>query len=713
MICIQFTKGGCGFDIKAGSIWKLLGEQQMKIVKLNCIACGAPISVPENLDILFCNSCGSKLAVDRGEGYITLKILEKLTQTIQESGEKAHSAIKENTYVTKVELKKVQISQSISTEEMKLNSLRQEIRQLSRNAQTSLVERSQLTTLRLEQCNSLMRIRKLNLDIARLDEGWDESLEVFQADLASLDEIIVQLTPFSQEPQIATRINELVKERARCQKELITLETNLITGQLLSYSYPPLNTLNVEQLESLRSNIQLDLNLLDRGPQTEVKTSIRQEINGLFANLNAIYPRKIVESSTGELKSLDLRAPFPEIPLQLVPFIDLAESDLAKVKTAPDSPEKFLVQSEIEKLTKVLKDLQAKDIPSQRIKQTQKNKKKQGVLITICLLITACVVIVGILAATSKIDDTLHGIFDLTTIDRKQQQTKSAGQFIQANSEFVEIVALETYLRLEPDINSKESMALTRGDLLFNLGRDSQASDWYKVELVKDHKIGYLYEQWVMPIHSSPHKGTPLSYSNRKTIYEQNFSSFSTDWEESKFDYDYGTGSLDIKDGSYKIELNAKQPAYYFSNISISELPSSYLASVDTKWLSGQGTGYYGLQTNFVDESNFDYLMISTEGDLVVGTYRNGESVVFYNTKDSMNKTVPFNEGGVNKISVLVESEVNNGPTRFTYAVNGYSFYTVEYERWQVFQPKIGLIVWLLAADESEIVSFDNFEITE
>ena len=49
----------------------------MQIVKLNCTACGAPISITEDIDILFCTSCGSKLAVERGDGYITLKLVEK------------------------------------------------------------------------------------------------------------------------------------------------------------------------------------------------------------------------------------------------------------------------------------------------------------------------------------------------------------------------------------------------------------------------------------------------------------------------------------------------------------------------------------------------------------------------------------------------------------------------------------------------------------
>ena len=85
----------------------------MQIVKLNCTACGAPISVPEHLDRLNCSACGSLLQVDRGEGYITLIIFEKISQAIETSGKETTAAIKESSYVTKTELQKLQIQQEI------------------------------------------------------------------------------------------------------------------------------------------------------------------------------------------------------------------------------------------------------------------------------------------------------------------------------------------------------------------------------------------------------------------------------------------------------------------------------------------------------------------------------------------------------------------------------------------------------------------------
>jgi hypothetical protein len=678
----------------------------MKIVKLNCTSCGAPISVPEDLDILFCNSCGSKLAVDRGEGYVALKLVEKLAQAVQESGEKAHSAIKENTFVTKTELKKVQLSQSISTEEMKLNSLRQEIRTLTRSVQPTYVMRTQLTNLRLDECNSLMHIRKLNLDMAKLDEGWDESLEVFQNDLASLNEIITILSPFTLDPKIAARIAELKKEQERAQAELITLETRIITKQLKSSKYPPLKTLNLDQLDALRSDIQQDMEFLLKGPQTEVKTRVKAELNGLSTNLNAIYPRKKVESSIGELKSLDLVSPFPAVPAQLIPLIELAEADLGKVIDAPDSPSKILVKTEIEKLLNQLRTVQAKGIPSQKTFKTSGNKRSLALLIVGFLAVIA-VVVLGVVFMKQLVGDLIPFTVKSTASDFFLQQTRLPGEYKEATANYLEILAQKTYLRAESNIDSQELAPVNNRDLVINLGQVGQAQDWYKVKLVDANTTGYLYQPWVNPVHGQSQIGTPARKSTGGKLYSQEFSS-PGNWLENTFDESFGTGSLKVSSGSYRIELNSKIPSYYFSNVEVTEFPSRYSISVDLERLSGNGSGYYGLQTNIVDDTHFDFVMLSSEGNLLVGSKRGESIVIFYNTEDSPNKTVPINAGEVNRLSVLVESPGNNQPTSFTYAINGVSFYTLEYQTMQEYQSKVGLIVWLPAADESIKVSFDN-----
>jgi transcription elongation factor Elf1 len=60
----------------------------MPMIKVNCAACGAPISIPpaSDLEFITCSSCGTSLQVEHGEGYISLKIAEKIAQSIEASG---------------------------------------------------------------------------------------------------------------------------------------------------------------------------------------------------------------------------------------------------------------------------------------------------------------------------------------------------------------------------------------------------------------------------------------------------------------------------------------------------------------------------------------------------------------------------------------------------------------------------------------------------
>jgi hypothetical protein len=104
----------------------------MEIKQLNCSACGAPIHVPDDVEFLNCSSCGSYLSVQRGEGYIALKMVKAVADTIKQTGAETQSAIRDGAYATKTELQKLELTQEISTVEMQLSSLQGEIRGLER-----------------------------------------------------------------------------------------------------------------------------------------------------------------------------------------------------------------------------------------------------------------------------------------------------------------------------------------------------------------------------------------------------------------------------------------------------------------------------------------------------------------------------------------------------------------------------------------------------
>jgi hypothetical protein len=145
----------------------------MEIKKLNCASCGAPISIPEDVDFINCTSCGSYLSVQRGEGYIALRMVKEVADTIKKTSSETQSAIRDGTYATKTELQKLQLAQEISTVEMQLSSLQGEIRGVERSIQPGATNydanyriTKQLQDLHLQEYGIYVRLYNLHKDLS-------------------------------------------------------------------------------------------------------------------------------------------------------------------------------------------------------------------------------------------------------------------------------------------------------------------------------------------------------------------------------------------------------------------------------------------------------------------------------------------------------------------------------------------------------------------
>lgn len=55
----------------------------MKSAALSCPSCGEALKVPEDMDTLTCTRCGTQLTVERGKGYVSLKMLGEIKQQIE------------------------------------------------------------------------------------------------------------------------------------------------------------------------------------------------------------------------------------------------------------------------------------------------------------------------------------------------------------------------------------------------------------------------------------------------------------------------------------------------------------------------------------------------------------------------------------------------------------------------------------------------------
>lgn len=134
------------------------------IISLSCKSCGASIQVPPGLDIFNCAYCGVALMIQRGEGYVNLKIVEEVSKSIQEMGSQTQNTIREGTYATQAELRRLQIKQEISSLQLQLSSVQSEIRNLERQKSSKKVK-SQLKDLHLQEHSLLGQVQDLQVSL--------------------------------------------------------------------------------------------------------------------------------------------------------------------------------------------------------------------------------------------------------------------------------------------------------------------------------------------------------------------------------------------------------------------------------------------------------------------------------------------------------------------------------------------------------------------
>ena len=137
----------------------------MEIATVNCTSCGAPLKIPSDIEAFNCSYCGAGLVVKRGEGYVALKLAEQVSKSVQEVGVQTQSTIREGTQVTQVELKRLQLSQEVSSLQLQLSNVKAEIRMLQRQKADRNTKR-QLKELNEEEISLINRIKTLQAALA-------------------------------------------------------------------------------------------------------------------------------------------------------------------------------------------------------------------------------------------------------------------------------------------------------------------------------------------------------------------------------------------------------------------------------------------------------------------------------------------------------------------------------------------------------------------
>lgn len=137
----------------------------MEIQKAACASCGAPISVPDDLDHLNCSYCGAGLDVRRGEGYIATRLAEDVKDAIEESGEQ-----------TQTEIRRLGLQQQLATAQLRLSDVQTEIRALQREQRNRQVSQ-QLNELRRQELGLINQIESLHRSLS-----GDDPLDALDAD---------------------------------------------------------------------------------------------------------------------------------------------------------------------------------------------------------------------------------------------------------------------------------------------------------------------------------------------------------------------------------------------------------------------------------------------------------------------------------------------------------------------------------------------------
>lgn len=124
----------------------------MEVKQLHCPNCGSSLHIVEGLDVVTCPACSTQLVVTQSDDQIMLQMGATISEAIADSHAKTHDAIEQSVYVTREELRRVQMTQQYSSLRLILANLRSEIRELERS-EPSRRRAKELQQLRIQERN--------------------------------------------------------------------------------------------------------------------------------------------------------------------------------------------------------------------------------------------------------------------------------------------------------------------------------------------------------------------------------------------------------------------------------------------------------------------------------------------------------------------------------------------------------------------------------
>lgn len=274
----------------------------MRIHKLNCEACGAPILVPDDVDHINCAACGSYLVVERDEGHYVLREVKKVTDAIEKTGQ-----------VTSYELRMMTMSQDLSMVEMQLNNLRGEIRSLERAQNSEKPDRKinqQLNDLRYQEFQFLQRMQELHTKIAELSvPDFDNDIQVLTKHLLLTIEMLQVLKRILWRPGVFDKITNLQNEERLYKQKIFQLKIKKKKEYLSSFK---LDKNIPDNLQTVRDGYQIitkNIHQMEAAPKTPENKAVLSELCEMKQEYYAKWSQLEEERIQSVLQSGDITSP--------------------------------------------------------------------------------------------------------------------------------------------------------------------------------------------------------------------------------------------------------------------------------------------------------------------------------------------------------------------------------------------------------------------
>jgi len=273
----------------------------MKLIKLNCSACGAPISIPDNLENLTCANCGTFLVVEQGEGYYALKAADQISNAIHETGRGTQDVIQQTAEETRKELQRLQLNQAYNAADSALHATMAEQRSLTRGQMTPAAIQ-QLEALNFQEWTQWEDIRRIQMQMDVIQCGPLEQNDLALTNqLDMIDHSILIMRTCETSPANQGLIQSLQEEKTLCQDFLNTIQAKALKQKIPAFLIEKPFGEDLNQLQANLVQFQTDISQMNQQPPTPVVSKLKAELFKRQTDIYQHFHQEVYRQCWGDL----------------------------------------------------------------------------------------------------------------------------------------------------------------------------------------------------------------------------------------------------------------------------------------------------------------------------------------------------------------------------------------------------------------------------